>query len=181
MTDLKLSALTALATPNQEDLLFVVDDPGGSPLSRKSTIQQVQAGMGVGAKAKATTDQTIGDDTWTAVALDLEDFDDAAYHDTVTNNSRMTIPSGYDGRYLLVGHVHWSAPNDTKPYLTGIYKNGTLLDQGAGVSVAGSVASIQCTIIDNAVAGDYYELYAYQNSGGNEDTNNSYFSIQKVG
>jgi len=36
-------------------------------------------------------------------------------------------------------------------------------------------------IIIAIVAGDYYELYAYQNSGGNEDTTNSYFTIQKVG
>lgn len=42
MADQKLTALTAIGTPTTDDLLYMVDDPGGTPLSRKMTIAQLQ-------------------------------------------------------------------------------------------------------------------------------------------
>ncbi len=37
MADSKLTALTAMTTPVSTDILYIVDDPGGSPLSQKIT------------------------------------------------------------------------------------------------------------------------------------------------
>lgn len=42
MADTKISALTALAAPALEDLVAVIDDPAGTPLSRKVTLQQLK-------------------------------------------------------------------------------------------------------------------------------------------
>ena len=33
----KLTALTALTTPSGDDLLYIVDDPGGTPTQKKIT------------------------------------------------------------------------------------------------------------------------------------------------
>jgi hypothetical protein len=43
MADTKISALAALATPLSTDLLVVVSDPGGTPVTKRSTIAQVLA------------------------------------------------------------------------------------------------------------------------------------------
>jgi len=43
VADTKLIDLTAVGTPALEDLLYITDDPSGSPLDRKMTITQLQA------------------------------------------------------------------------------------------------------------------------------------------
>lgn len=46
MADSKLSALTELTTPANEDLLYIVDDPSGTPLSKKVTVANLAAVVG---------------------------------------------------------------------------------------------------------------------------------------
>lgn len=41
MADSKLSALTEISVPALEDLLYIVDDPSGTPVSNKVTVQRV--------------------------------------------------------------------------------------------------------------------------------------------
>lgn len=41
MADTKLTDLSAIGTPTTDDLLYVVDDPAGTPASKKMTIAQV--------------------------------------------------------------------------------------------------------------------------------------------
>ena len=38
MADRKITELTALTSPNQKDLLYVVDDPAGTPASKKISL-----------------------------------------------------------------------------------------------------------------------------------------------
>lgn len=54
MADQKLTALTELAVPISSDILYVVDNPGGTPLSRKATLQNL-----VGAITLTLTNKTI--------------------------------------------------------------------------------------------------------------------------
>lgn len=42
MADSKLTALAAITTASTDDLLYVVDDPGGTPASKKITFDNVQ-------------------------------------------------------------------------------------------------------------------------------------------
>ena len=44
MADSKLTALGNLAAPTRDDLLYVVDDPAGAPISYKATVQGVISG-----------------------------------------------------------------------------------------------------------------------------------------
>lgn len=48
MADQKLTALTANTAPISTDILYMVDDPGGSPASRKATLLDVVAGSLLG-------------------------------------------------------------------------------------------------------------------------------------
>lgn len=65
-----------------------------------------------GARVTHNTTQSIADVTATTVAFNTERFDTDGYHDTVTNNSRLTIPTGLSGYYLIGCHLHWATDND---------------------------------------------------------------------
>jgi hypothetical protein len=47
MADTKLSALTADATPGLDSLLYTIDDPAGTPLSRKTAISELLITLGI--------------------------------------------------------------------------------------------------------------------------------------
>ena len=53
MADQKVTALTAIGTLGTDDLFYVVDDPGGTPLSRKATGSQVRT-FALGAAGQTT-------------------------------------------------------------------------------------------------------------------------------
>jgi hypothetical protein len=48
----------------------------------------------VGCRLKQTANQTISNNTNTAIQWNSEDYDTDAFHDNSTNNTRITIPSG---------------------------------------------------------------------------------------
>jgi hypothetical protein len=41
MADVKISALSAIGTAANEDLVAIIDDPSGTPASRKATVAQL--------------------------------------------------------------------------------------------------------------------------------------------
>lgn len=54
--DKKITALTALTNPSSDDLLLVVDDPGGTPISKKITVGQFVANLTHTTASSAMTD-----------------------------------------------------------------------------------------------------------------------------
>ena len=52
--DAKLTALPALTTPTSDDLLYAVDDPAGTPVSKKLTVGALQTFVLTGTAATAT-------------------------------------------------------------------------------------------------------------------------------
>ncbi len=112
------------------------------------------------------TTQSVSDSTATALSLNSEDIDTTTMHDTVTNNSRVTVPTGGDGFYLVIGFTSFAA-NATPYREIAIRKNGTtlLVDRLAIPSAA--VAQGETVMwMGNLVATDYVELYIVQTSGG---------------
>ena len=140
-------------------------------------------GSMVGAQAYRTTNQAITAGVITAILYTTETFDTDAYHDTSTNTSRMTIPSGKGGKYLLTGSLAY----DIGPTNFGeirIYRNGAALGNGlvAGITNRASITGIGllCLTIVSASVGDYFELFALSsNTSGN--ITNSEFSIVYLG
>ena len=121
-----------------------------------------------GAQAYNNTTQSVADNTFTPLALNSEAFDTNGFHDNSTNNSRMTIPAGLGGKYLLTGSAFAVADDET---VIGVfYKNGAELRGGyyrhqvaTGSPLSKAAAG---TTIADLVAGDYVEFAVYQNSGG---------------
>lgn len=120
----------------------------------------------VGCALYKSASQSIANATYTAVTFDSENFDSDGFHSTSTNTSRITIPSGKGGKYMLTGTGHY--PGGTSGGREfNIYKNGTLINYTNAVPASASVGIIQSfAFLVNAVAGDYFELYTYQSSGG---------------
>lgn len=138
----------------------------------------------VGCGLSYTSNQSINNTTWTAVTFaggELWDTDN--FHDTATNNTRMTIPSGKGGKYLVNAMVFFNSTVSTN-IITAIYKNGSLLNG----NVRGYVNYVQYTteynsgsIVVEAAAGDYLELYVYVTSTGSETIDSKIFTITYLG
>ena len=140
----------------------------------------------VGCSLTKSANQSISNTTNTAITFDTELEDTDSFHSTVTNTSRITIPAGKAGFYLISGQINY-ASNATGVRHGNIYKNGSLLSaawlMGAtnGDWTGGSVSQI----VELAV-NDYVELFAYQNSGGNLNINGgstygAAFQVQYLG
>jgi len=125
----------------------------------------------IGAKAYNTTTQTIGDASATAVTFNseaTEGYDTHAFHDTGSNTSRFTVPTGLDGYYSLKMKILFVG-NATGERTIWFHKGGTVI-RGSGVTVnPTSTAQVQMvTTVDVYLAAtNYVEAIVYQASGGN--------------
>jgi len=124
-------------------------------------------GSAVGCVLYKSADQSINNGTWTALTFNTEEYDTDSFHDNSTNTSRITIPSGKNGKYLFVATVVYNDSSSTGVRSFGIYKNGNAFGQlylSAGVSSFYTIGTGSRML--DAVATDYFEIHAYQNSGG---------------
>jgi len=111
-----------------------------------------------------------------AIPYAAEDFDTDAFHDNSTNNSRITIPSGKGGKYLITGQLEIG--NAVTAYLQlRLYKNGSLLNAQLGRlfnwSAAGNPMIAGSTVLSLAV-GDYIQLMATASDGFTSNTFSSF-------
>ena len=123
-----------------------------------------------GCSLKRSTNLTVASATVTQIEWDGEFFDTDSYHNNSTNPSRITIPSGKGGYYLLV-YNQLSANTLAGGFVTfRFYKNGAQIRQAvnqSGSNTGGYLFQSFSVIVD-AVATDYFETYVSQNSGGNQ-------------
>lgn len=139
----------------------------------------------VGASVYKSTTQAITNNTATAITFDLENFDTDAFHSNVTNNSRLTIPVGKAGKYLVTG-VAAFASNSTGIRRWIFYKNGSAAMNIGNVSAAsaGDTRLNGAWLVDLA-EGDYVEFFCIQTSGGNLNISGNaadvFFGIQFLG
>lgn len=119
--------------------------------------------------------------TWTTVLYGAENWDTDGFHSIVSNTSRITIPAGLGGRYLVHLGVAF-APNSTGYRAIRCRINGA----GTPTELQGQVASSVIQLTESASreyvlnAGDYIEVQAYQGSGGALNTADGWFSARKV-
>ncbi len=134
-----------------------------------------------------TVDQSITNATATAVTFNSESFDVGGYHSTVSNTSRITIPSAKDGYYQFSAATKWPGGSTTGIRAMYLYKNGA--DVWSGTFFAPTNANVNETLIftqiASAVATDYFELFVYQSTGGAYDvqggTKNTTFQATYLG
>jgi hypothetical protein len=108
--------------------------------------------------------QNILNETETAVIWDTEHLDENNYAEQVTNPTRVTIPT--TGWCTVSTHIEYTDTNGTNVRTIYIKVNG-----GAHVSKVQYTASGGLTILALAMpykftAGDYYEVWTWQGSGG---------------
>jgi hypothetical protein len=113
------------------------------------------------------TTQSITTSVETALLFNSEDHDDYAMHSTVTNTSRLTIPTGMGGVYLVSAAATFTAAA-TGTRLIRIRKNGTTFVSSFSSSPANSVgnACVQAHCLVVLAAADYVEATVTQDSGG---------------
>jgi hypothetical protein len=136
----------------------------------------------VGAYATKTAAQTLTNNTDTVLSWNAERFDTDGFHDNSTNNSRMTIPSGKGGKYLVVASAYWATGSGYREL--NVLKNGSIVNYFYTVIDVNYGFQNISTIVD-CVATDYLEVRGFQNSGGNLNVNggaeNSFFSVTYLG
>jgi hypothetical protein len=122
-----------------------------------------------GCKLYKSAAQTINNATTTVLTWDSETFDVGAYHSTVTNTSRITIPSGKSGYFQISANARW-AINSAGAREFGIQdKNGTKIIVVTQPSIADEYIGQSVSTIIYADATDYFEVIVYQSRGGTLD------------
>jgi hypothetical protein len=110
---------------------------------------------------------SVANNTLTAITFNSERWDIGACHSTSSNTSRLTVPSGGGGIYMIGGNVQY-ASSATGVRSTSIRLNGTttIAAMSDNSLTATTLAHTICTMRRLAAA-DYVELTVFQTSGGN--------------
>jgi hypothetical protein len=140
----------------------------------------------VGASVSFAADKTIANTTTTILTFDTELLDSNAFHDNSTNTSRLTIPAGYAGKYLISCQL-FPIENSSGRREIRFLKNGSA-SYGWNMNAFGTMERIDFYAFVSASVADYFEVSFRQNTGGNLDVygstttgNPGFFNIQYLG
>lgn len=125
----------------------------------------------VGCNIYLSSSQSIATATATAIQFNAETFDTDSFHDNVTNNTRVTIPSGKGGKYLFTAWANLET-NATGYRNLELLKNSTTLTGSWSIGFtpnASGYAGICGAVVINLTAGDYMEVLYTQTSGSNKN------------
>ena len=111
--------------------------------------------------------QSMSNATATVITFNSETYDTDAFHSTSSNTSRLTVPAGKAGYYLIYGQLAYpgNATGQRQAEIlinaSGGYQKNVSLNAGSSYIATPSFS----TVLPLAVA-DYVELGGYQDSGG---------------
>lgn len=137
----------------------------------------------------SSSDQVISHNTWTAVGFDTEAYDTDAFHDSSTNNSRLTIPTGVT-RVRLSAGIEWvAAATGVRGF--GMRKSNSSAYPGFFQEIIGPDASLNTTehtLVSPPLvvsAGDYFEIVVYHNAGVGATrsinaSNSTWFAVEVI-
>jgi len=111
---------------------------------------------------------SVANFSFQALTFNSERFDNASVHSTVSNTSRMTVPAGGGGKYLMGGLISF-ANNTTGDRGGRIRINGStdVASQTGPPATSGvDTSDFTITTVYSLSAADYAELMAFQVSGG---------------
>lgn len=126
----------------------------------------------MGARAIRTTTQNITTATVTAIGFDSETspgFDTGTIHDTATNNSRFTVPTGGAGKWTASGGGVWDTNVTSVNRYVWWRLNGSTDVPGSAVLLPPSTSGLNEQAVCPALLladADYLEMVVYQDSGG---------------
>lgn len=123
------------------------------------------SGIEASTRIERTSDQAIPNNVLTAVIYESVRFDYGDLADLAAQPTRITIPAGADGRYVIVAGGVWAAPAGGG-YFHFIRLNGaTFVSETAYSGAFAGNISYSMTGVWDCVAGDFFETIVLQNSG----------------
>jgi hypothetical protein len=156
----------AITSPQEGQFAYLKDSNTTTYYTGSAWTALVSGSALVGVGLTKSADQSLTNATYTAVTWDGEGWDTDTFHDNVTNNSRVTIPAGKAGKYLVTISYNYAASGVGSIRLVNIYKNGTGTgDINFPTNPTFNSAAVVSRVMDLAVS-DYIQAFAYQDSGG---------------
>lgn len=124
----------------------------------------------VHARVQNVVGQAMADNTIVVATFEAEGEDPLGFHDPAVNPTRMTIPAGLGGLYLIDYHCQMPNPATTHDLVAWIKKNGAeLLLPAFGATGDGNYGPSNTVLLGlqavlPLVAGDYVEINVRQQS-----------------
>lgn len=120
------------------------------------------------ASAFHNTTQSVPTGAFTTLSLNSEDWDVGTLHDAVTNNSRLTVPTGAAGLYFIRASAIIANGASSTKYALQLMKNGVAIKQKVTPCANGAATgTADITDLEVLADADYIEVQAFQDSGGN--------------
>lgn len=118
--------------------------------------------------AVRTATQSINNTTLTTISYTgTDEYDAGSMHDPAVNASRLTVPSGGGGLYVVGASAMWAGnPTGNRQILLAV--NGTIIQgtQDDRTDPGGGGADHRTSVEVRLVAGDFVEAQVVQSSGG---------------
>lgn len=141
----------------------------------------------VGAIAYGAVNLSFNTTATVLSSLTTEIVDTNNFHSTSTNTERMTIPSGYDGKYLINLDTNLASTASMQNIYLRLRKNGSNVTEGL---TSGNLATyltgqpqdghFNVSMIVTAVAGDYFD-FTLQTGSSASTTDKVRYSIVYLG
>lgn len=183
--DLANGAIAKTLTTTTGDIIYASSANTPARLGIGSTGQVLTVSGGIPSWATASSTPTfvgcsvylsgavtIANGTETTINWDAEHYDTDSIHSTSSNTSRLTVPTGKGGKWLMVAHCEFGDGGSAGYMSVNVYKNGDLLNYNYMYRQASYASALNTSNIYDLAAGDYIELKFTQNSGGNLGINN---------
>jgi hypothetical protein len=134
-----------------------------------------------GSMSSASTSIADSTDTILGTANGLTNSQTHAFHSDSTNRSRMTIPSGQSGDYLVSLAINLGT-NDAGARRARLLLNGSTLVTLISPDAPAGIAPLETTMFlaQGLVAGDYLEIQAWQSSGSAQNMTMSVFGLIRI-
>jgi hypothetical protein len=132
------------------------------------------------ARATLSSNQSLSDSTFTAIAWTAETIDTDTMHDTVTNNSRLTCKTA--GKYFVQAHLDYGT-NSTGRRYAQLFLNGVAGHSTQIAGLSGDDTIVDCIDVLDLAVNDYVEVKGWQNSTAalNVVATGSHFMMFRMG
>ena len=115
-------------------------------------------------QASISSSFSLANATYQKINFDVETYDPSNVYDHTTNYRFTPAIAGY---YFIHGQIRMNMHQDADLLSIRIYKNGSNI-QAANIRHE-NYESVAVSAIDLSDSDDYYEIYAYQNTGSSKD------------
>jgi hypothetical protein len=158
-------------TPDLTDVITLIFDQGdgfmvSQPAAGQAKVKLAAGGvMFGGARAYDTGTQPAADSTWTTITFNSERYDTDGYHSTVSNTSRLTIPSS--GYYHVGACIEWSDPGGvagSSVHVRFRVNGTTVICATTAIVGSGHVLFLNPSCDYLFSANDYVEVQVWQDS-----------------